>query len=350
MRKSIKVENRLIGDSEAPFVVAEVGINHNGDINLAKRCIVAAAEAGADAVKFQNYRTENFVSDRSLRFKYWSQGRWVEEPQFDMFKRFELDRDQLFELKKVADNQGLVFHSTPTSLQGIQDLTSIGCSILKNGSDYLTHLELVRAMGETGLVTVLSTGMSTLAEIDEAVRTFRETGNENLILLHCTSSYPTPAKDVNLARLPVLADAFDLLVGLSDHTAGNTAAIGSTFLGSVWIEKHFTLDRELPGPDHWFSMNPTELGLLVNEVHSAKYMLGSPHIQPTESESFGREDFRISCVAAHDLSEGHLLSEEDIAYRRPGTGIPPNQSFHLVGRTLLHSVERGHLFTNNDFK
>jgi N-acetylneuraminate synthase/N,N'-diacetyllegionaminate synthase len=340
---------RRIGPGRPVFVVAEVGINHNGDMTLAKEAIAAAAEAGADSVKFQNYRTEDFISDRSLLFQYRSQGRDVTEPQYDMFKRCELTRDQLAMLREEARRHGLDFHSTPTGLDGIRALQEIGCEIVKNGSDYLPHLDLVRAMAETGLTVVLSTGMATLSEIDQAVTTVRETGNDKLVLLHCTSSYPTPPDEVNLARLPALAAAFDVPVGFSDHSAGTTAAVGATILGACWIEKHFTLDRNLPGPDHWFSMDPEELRTLVAGVRDASAMLGSSRIAPTPSEARGRREFRLSCVAADDLPAGRRLHAGDIAFRRPGTGIVPAQAEGLHGRVLQRAVPRGHVFTYGDF-
>ena len=332
-----------------PFIVAEIGINHNGDMNIAREAIAAAAEAGADSVKFQNYRTEDFISDRKLMFEYVSQGETIIEPQFDMFKRCELSRDQLASLKEETDKYGLDFHSTPTSIDGIKDLQAIGCKIIKNGSDYLTHLELIRAMGETGLTTVLSTGMATFAEIDQAVQAFHDTGNEKLILLHCTSSYPTPAEDVNLARLATLSSAFGVPVGFSDHSAGTTASVGATILGACWIEKHFTLDRNLPGPDHWFSVDPVELQSLVKSVRDAKNMIGNSFILPTAGEQPGRRDFRLSCVAKSEIKEGSTIKESDIAFRRPGFGFPPKDIKYIVGRKIKTTVSAGSVFNHTMF-
>ena len=339
--KKIKMKNRFLGDGSPVFIVAEVGINHNGDIGLARECIAAAADAGADSVKFQNYRTEDFVSDRSLMFKYRSRGKEVVESQYEMFKRCELSRDQLALLKETCDAHGVIFHSTPTSPDGIGDLQSINCEILKNGSDYLTNLELVQTMGETSLITVLSTGMATLAEIDESVRAFRETGNQKLILLHCTSSYPTAPEEVNLARLSTLTAAFDLPVGFSDHTKGIIAAVGATFLGTCWVEKHFTLDHNLSGPDHWFSMDPKELGDLVSAVRAAERMIGSSHITPTESELTGIRNFRLSCVTVRDMAVGEVITEKDITFKRPGDGIPPAKGNFLKGLKLKQSLKKG---------
>jgi N,N'-diacetyllegionaminate synthase len=331
------------------FLVAEVGINHNGDMGLARESIIAAAEAGADSVKFQNYRTEDFVTDQKLLFEYQSQGKTVIEPQYDMFKRCELNRDQLAYLKEQCDLADVLFHSTPTSVEGIADLQAIGCRLLKNGSDYLTNLRLVRAMGETGLTTILSTGMATLSEIDNAICAFRETGNENLMLLHCTSSYPTPANDVNLARISTLREAFNVEVGFSDHTNGTTAAVGATILGARWIEKHFTLSKDLPGPDHWFSMDAPELRQLVVSVREAEKMLGTSAVGPTPSESLGRRDFRLSCVAARDIPKGESVKASDIAFQRPGDGLAPIHEGMLVGLKLTREIKKGQKFAKGHF-
>jgi N-acetylneuraminate synthase/N,N'-diacetyllegionaminate synthase len=342
MNKKVKLENRT-------FVVAEIGINHNGDMMLARDSIIAAAEAGADSVKFQNYKTKDFIADQSLLYEYKSQGKLVRESQYEMFKRCELTRDQLGYLKEQCDLAGVLFQSTPTSLEGIEDLRAIGCQLLKNGSDYLTNLRLVRAMGETGLKTILSTGMATLSEIDDAVRAFRETGNEDLMLLHCTSSYPTPAEDVNLTRISTLRGAFDVEVGFSDHTNGTTAAVGATILGARWIEKHFTLSKDLPGPDHWFSMDAPELRQLVASVREAEKMLGSSAVGPTPSESLGRRDFRLSCVAARDIVKGESIKSSDIAFQRPGDGIAPIHEGMLVGLKLAQDIKKGQKFEKGHF-
>jgi N-acetylneuraminate synthase/N,N'-diacetyllegionaminate synthase len=283
----IEVAGRKIGRGQPCLVVAEIGINHNGNMDLAKREIDAAAKAGADVVKFQNYRVEDFLSDRRLMFTYKSQGRQVTEPQYDMFRRYELTLEQLNELKQHCNACHLLFQSTPMSVQGVKDLIAIGAPILKNGSDALSHLELVKAMGNSGLPTVVSTGMATAAEIDEAVQTYRQTGNRSMVLLHCVSSYPAPAAETNLARLRTLADVFGCPVGFSDHTQGYLAAALSITFGACLIEKHFTLDHDLAGPDHWFSVTPRELADLVKAVRDAGAMVGSPHARADPERGIG---------------------------------------------------------------
>jgi N-acetylneuraminate synthase/N,N'-diacetyllegionaminate synthase len=339
--KTIRVGNRLIGDGQPCFIAAEAGINHNGDMELALKTIDAAAEAGADAVKFQNYRTEDFLSDRSLTYEYISQGKTVVESQWDMFKRCELPQSHFRTLREHCVKQGVIFFSTPTGEAGVRELVEIGAPMLKNGSDYLVHLPLIRAMARTGLPTVISTGMATVEDIEDAVNAFREAGGKDLIVLHCTSSYPTPAGDVNLRKIPAIAERFGCLAGFSDHTEGTAAATAAVALGACFVEKHFTLDRSLPGPDHRFSSDPRELAELVRSVRTVETLLGTSVIGPTASEERGRRDYRLSCVAARDLPEGHRLSAEDVAFRRPGTGVLPRDVATLLNRTLKRAVGKG---------
>lgn len=348
--KTIEIGSFVLGPGHPCFMVAEIGINHNGDMDLAKKTIDAAIEAGANSVKFQNYYTEDFISDRSLTYEYISQGQTVVESQFDMFKRCELSLEQLSDLNQYCQERNTVFHSTPTSLKGLQALLDLEVPLLKNGSDFLTHLPFIEAMGKTGLPTVLSTGMATLADMDEAVRTFRQTGNPNLILLHCISSYPTPPEAVNLKKIPALASAFECLVGFSDHTEGCVAALGAVVYGACFIEKHFTLDKNLSGPDHRFSADPTEFAQLVSQVRNMEQCLGSSALGFSEAEAVGHREYRLSCVASKAFESGHILSEEDLIFRRPGHGFPPKLAHIVKGRTLKRAVEVGHVFTNEDFQ
>jgi N,N'-diacetyllegionaminate synthase len=337
-----------LGAGQPCFIAAEIGINHNGDLDLAHRTIDAAKTAGADAVKFQNYRTEDFVRDRSLTYTYRDNGRDIAESQYDLFKRCELDRAALAELFRHCRDIGLLPFTTPTSEGGIADAIAAGTALLKNGSDFLTHLPLIEAMAGTGLPTILSTGMSTLAEIDEAVRAFRAAGGRDLVLLHCVSAYPAPLAGVNLRKIPALAAAFDCPVGFSDHTEGVIAAAASVALGAVMVEKHFTLDRTLPGPDHWFSSDPVEFAELAGAIRAAEAALGHSRLGPIAEEIAMRETARLSCVAARALPTGHRLGPDDIAFARPGNGLPPKRANWLHERRLGHAVEAGHVFTEAD--
>ncbi len=339
--KQIQAGKKRIGLGEPCFIAAEIGINHNGDMALANRMIDAAVEAGADAVKFQNYKTEDFLSDRRLMYTYQSQGKTVSEPQFDMFRRCELSVAQLTGLRRHCELRDVVFFSTPTGKDGIDDLIQAGAPLLKNGSDYLTHLPLIGEMARSGLPTILSTGMATLDEIRDAVQAFEAAGGTQLMLLHCTSSYPTPADQVNLRKIPALHAEFGYPVGFSDHSWGYRAALGAVALGACFVEKHFTLSKDLPGPDHAFSSDPEEFAQLVKGIRDMEQNLGVAEIGPTDAEMSNRSQVRLSCVAVRDLPVGHIITAGDIAFRRPGTGIPPRAASMLVGKKLEYSISKG---------
>jgi len=326
------------------ILVAEIGINHNGDRDLAESMIIAAKRAGADAVKFQNYKTEDFLTDGTLRYRYISQGMEVEESQFDMFKRCELDDDALKHLKCFCDQNGIIFFSTPTNESGVDILRDLGVPYLKNGSDFLGHLPLIRYMARTGIPTILSTGMATEGEIAEACESYLTAHGRNLMLLVCTSSYPTPPANVHLRRIPELRRRFGVPVGFSDHTAGWEAAVAAVCLGACLIEKHFTTDQSMPGPDQWFSSNPSDFSELVLRVRNAELLLGSSKVEPTPVEHQARAEYRLSCVAARDLIPGVILAESDIRFRRPATGIPPSRIQELLGKQLVMTIGRGEPF------
>ena len=338
----------MLGSGHPVLIAAEVGINHNGDMTLAKEMIHAASEAGADAVKFQNYRTDDFLPNQHLTYEYVSQGKRIVESQYTMFKRCELTPDQIFDLREFCDRTGVIFFSTPTSEEGVSDLIDCGCQLIKNGSDYLTHLPLIRAMAKSSLVTVLSTGMATEDEIIDAVNTFRRAGGRDLILLHCTSSYPTPDEDVNLRRIPALSDRFAVQAGFSDHTWGNFAAVASVGLGACFVEKHFTLDKELPGPDHRFSSDPMEFRDLVEGIRRMEVQLGDRVFRPTASEARGRVDYRLSCTLRVSRPANHMLTEGDIAFQRPGNGIAPKYCGDLVGKRLRRDLPAGKTLIYDD--
>ncbi|MCW5300590.1 N-acetylneuraminate synthase [Herbaspirillum lusitanum] len=346
--KPIQAGSKHIGPGYPCFIAAEIGINHNGDMALAKRMIDAAVDAGADAVKFQNYRTDNFLSDRTLIYTYQSQGRTVTETQYDMFRRCELSVVQLQELRIHCDAKRVVFFSTPTGDDGIRDLLDAGAPLLKNGSDYLTNLPLIRSMARSGLPTILSTGMAIEEEIADAVNAFEDAGGKELVLLHCTSAYPTPDEEVNLRKIDTLRQRFGHLVGFSDHSWGNMAALGAVALGACFVEKHFTLDKNLPGPDHAFSSDPTEFSELTAGIRRLEKSLGQSVIGPTDSEMRNRTNFRLSCVAIANLPAGHVVGMEDIVFRRPGNGLPPKMAESLVGMVLTQPLERGACFPSSD--
>ena len=337
----IGVGRYQIGGEAPCFIAAEVSLNHNGDLELAKKCVEAAARAGADAVKFQTFRTEDFLFDRTLTYTYVSQGKEVTESQWDMFKRYEPEPSWWPQLKELCDKLGIVFFSTPTSEECVRDLLSVDVQLLKNGSDYLTHVPLLEFMGGTGIPVVVSTGMADTEDVDHAVAAVRRGGRSKVVLLHCTSTYPTKVQDVNLRRMASLSDRYTVPVGFSDHTDGWEAAVQAVSLGACMLERHFTLDRNLPGPDHAFSCTPDELAELVREVRLAETRMGRGDIAPADAEVGVMADYRLSVIAAEDLTEGARLTRERVTFRRPGLGILPKDLEAYVGRRLVQNVAKG---------
>ena len=344
----VRIGERLVGEAQPCFLAAEVVTTTMETwIWPTGRSTLRPTREPTPSVSELPHRRFPFGSLFDLW--YVSQGKTVVEPQFDMFKRCELAPEKLLELREHCDRRDVIFFSTPTSEEGIRELIAIGVPLLKNGSDYLVNLPLIRGMARTGLPTVISTGMATFDDVQDAVEAFRGAGGKDLILLHCTSSYPTPPEDVHLRKISALSAAFDCAVGLSDHTEGNVAAIGSVALGACLIEKHFTLDKNLPGPDHRFSADPTEFRTLVESVRSMEKSLGSAELKPAASDQLGRSDYRLSCVAARELPAGRRLVASDIAFRRPGFGFPPKELDRLIARELVKGVPPGHVFSPEDF-
>lgn len=344
----VVIGGHAVGPGHPCLVVAEVGLNHNGDIGLAHELIDAAAGAGAGAVKFQSYRTEDFVAGDSLSYGYTWAGGTVRESQYELFKRCELPPGVLAELRSHCVKRAVAFLGTPTSESGIEDLVAAGSHAIKNGSDFLTHLPLIAAMARTGRPVVMSAGMATLDEVDDAVKAFRGAGGGHLVLLHCTSAYPTPASDIHLRKMATLAGAFDCPVGLSDHSDGIAVATAAVALGACMLEKHFTLDRDLRGPDHHFSADPGELADMVAAVRTVEAALGNSAIEPAQLEISSRAEFRLSCVAAVDLPAGVPIGEDQIAFRRPGTGVPPRGAARFVGRRLSRPATAGTMLALDD--
>jgi N,N'-diacetyllegionaminate synthase len=347
----VKVGRRKIGIGRGQkcFIAAEIGINHNGSVKLAKETMQAAKRCGADAVKFQNYKTEDFLSDRQLQYRYTSSGKKMTESQFDMFKRCELKFKEIKELKEYCDKIGIIFFCTPSGVKGVYELQKLGVKLLKNSSDNINNFTLIRSMAETAIPLVISSGMSTISEIRQAVKVFEGAGGKDLIILHCVSLYPTPAKEVNLLKMARLISEFSCPIGLSDHSVGNIAAVGAVALGASFVEKHFTLDKTLPGPDHWFSADPEEFESLVSDIRQIEFSLGRGGTQLSAAEKEARMQFRLSCVAACDIKEGEIISEKHLCLRRPGNGIPADKLSYLIGKKAVRFLPERTVLKENDF-
>ncbi len=314
-----------------PLIIAEIGVNFNGDLSLAKETIDAAVDAGAGAVKFQTFRAEEFIADPNLTYTYESQGKPVTENAFEMFKRLELSAAWHHELKAYAETRDAIFLSSAADRQAADLLKSIGVPALKIASEDLINAPLLQYVATLNIPVILSTGMADAWEVDRALEIMRPC--PSLLLMHCTSLYPTPINEINLLRLSALAETYGYPIGFSDHSLGSAAAVAATALGALMIEKHFTLCKTLPGPDHAMSADPAELAALTAATRDMAVMLGPGLIEPSPGEIIARMDFRRSIVAARDIKSGTRLSAEDLALKRPHTGLHPHEISKVIGRT-----------------
>ncbi len=343
----IKIDNRAIGGNNPCFVVAEIGINHNGDIDLAKEMIREAKKAGVDAVKFQIFKAEEFVSDRNEIYEYYSQGKKIRESMYEMFKRHEFSPEEWKEIFKYANNVGIFCFATPQNPSDLELLLSIADPpLLKVGSDDLTNLPLLEYYSKKNKPIMISTGMAYLSEIEDAINTIRDAGNRDIIVLHCVSSYPAKPEELNLLKIKTLKSIFkDVIVGYSDHSIGTTSAVVAVTLGAKVVEKHFTLDKNLPGPDHWFSADVEEFRELVEKIRYIEKALGSGEVKPSEYELEMRKIARRSIVAARDIKAGEIITDELLAFKRPGTGLSPKFIKFIKGKTAKCNIKEGELIT-----
>lgn len=346
----IKIGNTLVGDGQAPLVILEAGINHNGELDKALEMIRIAKDLGADAVKFQTFKADEFVGDPNLMFTYRSQGQAVTESMLDMFRRYEFSRTDWLAIKKRCDELGILFLSTPQNRSDLDLLLELGVPAIKVGSDDFTNLPLLRDYASAGLPMLVSCGMSDLAEVHQGLEAVGALDGHPTILLLCTSQYPTPPQDVNLLKLTTLAQAFrGVVMGFSDHTQGPLASSLAVALGAKVFEKHFTLSHDLAGPDHWFSEDPDGAREWIASIRNAHVMLGNAQVRPTEAERAMRLLARRSIVALADIEPGEMLNAQNIGLRRPGTGLAPALFDQVLGRTSAVKIEKGSTLKLGDF-
>lgn len=323
---AVMIGNRPIGPGHPCFFIAEAGSNHNRDPEMAKRLIDAAKDAGADAVKFQTFSAPTLYSRQTPVFP------GDREKPFDIVARCEMPRDWLPELARYARERGIMFLSTPFDYQAVDELAAVGVPAFKWASSEINDLPLLQYAAAKGKPMILSTGMADLAEVQEAVNAVRDTGNRAMILLHCVALYPTPADQVNLLAMDTLRSAFQLPAGYSDHTTGLTVPLAAVARGASVLEKHITLDRRLPGPDHHYALEPGELEALVKGVREVEACLGRPEKGPAPGEEARRPLCRRSIVAAVDIPKGTVIARHMVITKRPGLGIPPKFLDVVVGR------------------
>ncbi len=316
------------------LVIAEAGVNHNGDPVLARRLIDVAAAAGADRVKFQTFSADRLVTMGAAKASYQKASSGGEETQHAMLRRLELSRAMHVELISYCKSRGIQFFSTGFDAQSVDLLAELGADCFKIPSGEITNLPYLRHVGRYGRPVILSTGMSDLNEIEAALATLEHSGTPRscITVLQCTTEYPAPMAEVNLRAMLTIRDACGVAVGYSDHTAGIEAAIAAVALGAAVIEKHFTVDRNLPGPDHRASLEPDELHTLVKAIRNIELALGDGAKRPTPSELHNRSVARKSIVAARPIVAGERFSAENLTAKRPGTGISPMRWDDLLGR------------------
>jgi N,N'-diacetyllegionaminate synthase len=336
--KEIDVAGRKIGYGNPCFIVAEAGVNHNGDLRLAKRLVEAAQQAGADAVKFQTWMTEKLVVSDAQMAEYQKQNLGKEGSQFEMLKQLELSYGQFQELKSFADQRNFLFFSTPDEEDSADFLEQLGVMLFKIGSGEVTNLPFLRHVALKGKPIILSTGMSTLGEVEAAVQTIEETGNRQLILLQCVSSYPAEPADCNLRAMDTLAAAFGHLVGFSDHTLGVEVAVAAVARGACVVEKHLTLDKTLPGPDHRASLDPGEFAAMVRAIHLVESALGDGVKRPVLSELEAKKVVQKAIVTAKAIRAGEIIGPSDLALRRTSGGLSPRYLDLIVGRKARHDI------------
>lgn len=320
------------------FVIAEAGVNHNGSLDLARQLVVAAKEAGADAVKFQTFRAEALVVRSAGKAAYQYRTTDAAESQFDMLKRLELDARAHTDLMAHCRDVGIAFLSSPFDEASADLLRVLGVPRFKLGSGELTNLPLLAHVAAMGKPIIMSTGMATLTEVETALRTFRKHGATDVSLLHCVTEYPCPSEQVNLRAMLTLRTAFDVPVGYSDHTEGIEIAIAAVAMGACIIEKHFTLDRRMEGPDHKASVEPEEFGRMVRAIRQVGRALGDGIKRPAPCEMPNIVVARKSVVAARAIPAGKVVTRDDLTVKRPGHGVAPGDMDKVIGRRAARDL------------
>lgn len=328
------------------FIIAEAGVNHNGSIELAKELIAKGAEAGVDAVKFQSFKADKLVTVNAEKAEYQVANTGnSQESQYQMIKKLELDYAKHQELMDYATSLGVMFLSSAFDLESIDLLKDLGLGVFKIPSGEITNLPYLRKTAKTGKKVILSTGMSTLGEIEEALDVLKENGAKEITVLHCNTEYPTPMSDVNLTAMNTMKEAFKVPVGYSDHTLGIEVPIAAVALGATVIEKHFTLDKTMEGPDHKASLEPDELKQMVTSIRNIEQALGDGVKTPTKSERKNKAIARKSLIAKTNIAKGDVFTEDNLDIKRPGTGISPMLWDEVVGTKAAKDYTADELIT-----
>ena len=341
MIDSVEIAGRPIGRGCPCFVIAEAGVNHNGDVHLGLRLVDVAADAGADAVKFQTFRADRVVSPLAPKAAYQTANTGSAGTQLEMVRKLELSAADHRILADQCRKRGILFLSTPFDEPSVDLLSDLGVPAFKVPSGEITNYPLLAYVARKKRPLIISTGMSTLDEVRRAVQVVREEGVDEIILLQCVSSYPANPRDVNLRAMQTMRDEFGVPVGYSDHTLGVEVALAAVALGACVIEKHLTLDRTLPGPDHQMSADPAELTALVSGIRKVESAMGDGRKKTATSEAEIAAVARRSLIAEIDVPAGTQLTESMIGIKRPGTGLPPEMLSEIIGRKALRDIPSG---------
>lgn len=344
---SFRIGERTVGPGHPTYVIAEAGANHNRDLDTALELIEVAADAGADAVKFQTYRAEGMYSRHTPMMTYLRDADLVDDQEsvWDLIKRVEIPWEWHQDLARAARARGLDFLSTPFEEAAVDLLESVAVPAYKIASYEITHLPLIEHCAKTGKPLLLSTGMASLGDIERALDTANAAGCQDVMLLHCAISYPPRFADLNLRAIETLQQAFGVPIGWSDHTMGHTADVAAVTLGACAIEKHYTLNRDQPGPDHGFAVEPDELADMVTAVREAEAALGSTVKRRTDAEAELYRLARRSLVAARRIPAGQRISEQDLAVKRPGFGIAVHERDIVLGHTATRDIDEDEVLT-----
>jgi len=340
----IKIGNFIIGQKKEPFIIGEAGINHNGEIKKAFEMIELGKKSGLNAIKFQTFSADEFIANVSLTHTYFSQGKKITESQYNMFKQCEFSKEEWYKVKEKCDKEDILFLSTPENSSDLDLLLQIGIPAIKVGSDELINIPLLKEFAKTKLPIILSTGMCTLDEVTKSLNAIGALDDYPTILLVTTSEYPTPNESVNLLKFQTLIKNFPSIpLGFSDHTQGVLASSLACAMGASVFEKHFTLNHNMPGPDHWFSADPNELIQWVKSIRTSYIMMGSEEVKPTKSEEVLKITARRSIFAISEIKEGDEFSMKNIGLRRPGNGLAPEYFEMVLGKKSTKYFKKGEM-------
>lgn len=350
-KNKIEIAGKIIGENCPIFIIAEAGVNHNGRLDLALKLVDAAKKAGADAIKFQTFKAADVVTAQGKMADYQKKNIGKTEFQLEMLKKLELKEKFYKPIIKRCKEKNIIFLSTPHGGFGSVDfLQSLDVPAFKFGSGDLNNLPVLQYAAKFNKPIILGTGMATMKEVKEAVNCFRKTGNNKIIVLHCTTNYPCRFEEVNLRAMRTIMKKLNVLIGYSDHTSGIDVSIMAVTLGACIIEKHFTLDRNMPGPDHKTSIEPDELRKMIKQIRKVETILGSGVKKPTENELLMIKTVRKSIVSLRDIKKGEKFTKDNIGIKRPGTGLEPKYYFKILGKIAKKDILKDTLVKKSHYE